>query len=149
MADISSLAQGLYVACDADDVNKYCLAPGTYRLSGGPSVWPVTVTIDVPARWSNRGVDGFDGDVVPGGRPDDAGTGWGVMFTTVGDDVTHPVMSRRASSAAKVETPGARCGDGQVAELEESRPQAITVDGHPGLTIVRRRPLPAPARRSG
>ena len=51
ITDISSLRQGILVACDANDVNKNCITPGTYRLSGGPSVWPVTVTIEVPAHW--------------------------------------------------------------------------------------------------
>src|SRR5262245_60567402 len=38
-------------ACDPTDTGKHCETPGTYRLTGGPDVWPVLVTMDVPAGW--------------------------------------------------------------------------------------------------
>ncbi len=60
-----------------------CLQAGTYRLSS--SDWPGQVTLDVPAGWFQWDpASDFEGVLVDGGKGAPNGSGWGLMFMTVG-----------------------------------------------------------------
>src|SRR5262249_21131931 len=129
------------VACDPTDTGKSCLAPGTYRLTGGPDVWPDMVTLDLPAGWFEPGPlgTGWDAVLVQGG-PDTnyAGTGWGVQFATVGDVYRDPCdVSKGTIPAAQVETPqklaaAIAAWPGFAATARKP----IAVDGHSGLEFT-------------
>ncbi len=60
-----------------------CIQPGTYGLTS--SVWPATITFDVPAGWFEwSAASDFDGVLVDSGPDAPDGSGWGLMFATVG-----------------------------------------------------------------
>jgi len=132
-ADLPALRDGTHVACSATDTEKNCLEPGTYQLTGGPGLWPVTVTVDVPAGWFEWDA-GAGWDAVLAGEAN-VDSGWGVMFYTVGDVTRDPCDSTKGSiPAAQVDTPQ-RLAAAMAAwrTFKASTPQAITVDGHRGL----------------
>jgi hypothetical protein len=113
-----------------------CLAAGTYRLTGGPGEWPVIVRFDVPAGWEEwQAETGFDGVLVDRGPSGD--TGWGIMFTTVGD------VARDPCDGAKGVIPSAQVDTSQELAaamaawpgFTATTPQPITVDGHDGLRL--------------
>jgi hypothetical protein len=123
-------------ACDPGDTGMSCVPPGTYQLSGAPGDWPVTVTVNVPAGWFEPNPDaGFDAVLV--NAPDYAGSGWGVMFTTVGNVYRDPCdLSKGTIPAAQVDTPQ------KLAAAITAWPgftataaQPITVDGHSALEL--------------
>ena len=102
------LGAATYVACDPADTGKSCLSAGTYQLTGGPTVWPVRLTVDVPAGWFEWLADqGADAVLVQGGADTKySGTGWGVMFSTVGDVYRDPCdLAKGVIPAAQVATP--------------------------------------------
>ena len=63
-----------------------CLKPGEYELSSPPH-WPTRISFDVPEGWW----EWFPGNVLEGyegifaDSPAEGGSGWGLMFTTVGE----------------------------------------------------------------
>ncbi len=77
---LASLSSAPVVTCPLDTAQ--CLKPGRYGLSS--SVWPGQITLEVPAGWSQwEPASDFEGVLVD--RPDAAsGSGWGLMFMTVG-----------------------------------------------------------------
>lgn len=85
----TALGSAPQVACPPP-TNTECLQPGTYRLTSSVS-WPGQITLDVPAGWFNwnPGSD-FDGVLVDSGPDAPNGSGWGLMFTTVGAVSTDP-----------------------------------------------------------
>ena len=140
------LGAGTAVACAPTDTGKGCLAPGTYQLTGDPDVWPAKVTIDVPAGWTEPAVgelgnphSGWDGAVV-NGRADAnyAGSGWGVMFTTVGAVYRDPCdASKGTIPAAQVSTPQKLAAAiATWPKFTTTAPHPITVDGHAGLELA-------------
>jgi hypothetical protein len=139
-ASIPTLAQATYVACDPTDTGKSCLAPGTYQLSGYGVVWPATVTVDVPAGWfewdpANGSPGSADALLVQGGPPDHAGSGWGILFGTVGDVSRDPCdPSKGVIPAAQVDTPQ-KLAAAMAAwpKFTATTPRPVTVDGHSGL----------------
>ena len=136
-SNIPSLEQAILVACDTADTDKSCLTAGTYRLRGAPDVWPVTVTIDVPAGWFEWDADtGFDGVLVDGGAQLRA-SGWGIMFTTVGDVARDPCdPTKGMTPAAQVDTPQKLAAAmASWPRFTATSPQPITVDGHSGLRL--------------
>jgi hypothetical protein len=140
------LGAGTGVACDPADTGKSCLAPGTYRLTGGPDVWPVTVTIDLPAGWFEvqngelgSAGSGWDAVLVQSGSDTQySGTGWGVMFTTIGDVYRDPCdQSKGTIPAAQVDTPQKLAAAiAAWPKFTETAPHPITVDGHAGLELT-------------
>jgi hypothetical protein len=138
--EVTTLEAGTYVPCDATDTGKACLKPGTYQLTGGLDVWPATVTADVPAGWFEwEGGTGWDAVLVNGGADENyAGSGWGVMFTTVGDVRRDPCDgSKGMIAAAQVDTPEKLAAAiAAWPNFTETAPQAVTVDGHSGLEFT-------------
>jgi len=140
------LGSGTAVACDSTDTGKGCLAPGTYQLTGGPDVWPAKVTIDVPAGWFEPRVgelgvasSGWDAVLVEGGADTRyAGTGWGVVFTTVGDVYRDPCdASKGKIPAAQVTTPQKLAASiATWPKFTTTAPHPISVDGYPGLELA-------------
>lgn len=131
-----TLATAHYVACDPADTANSCMVAGTYQLTGGPTVWPAMVTVDVPAGWFewNPGT-GWDAVLVADAKG--AGSGWGVMFYTVGDvarDACDP--SKGWIPAAQVQTP-AQLAATMAAwpGFTATTPQSVTIDGHSGVTF--------------
>jgi hypothetical protein len=124
-------------ACDPVDTGKHCLAPGTYQLAGAPGDWPVMVTVDVPAGWfePDPGGPGWDFVLVNSGPPNYLGSGWGLVFTTVGDVFRDPCdLSKGTIPAGQVDTPqrlaAAIAG---WSGFTTTAAQPITVDGHSAL----------------
>jgi hypothetical protein len=129
------LWQAQYVACDATDKGTGCLPAGTYQLTGGPTVWPVTVTIDLPAGWFEwQAGNGWDAVLVDDGGGTDA-SGWGVMFTTIAGVSRDPCDATKGTiPAAEVDTPQKLAAAiAAWPKFDATAPQAITVDGHSGL----------------
>lgn len=123
-------------ACDPSDTGISCLAPGTYQLSGARGDWPVTVTVNVPAGWFEPDPSaGLDFVLVNSGPPDYQGSGWGVMFTTVGNVYRDPCgPSKGWIPAADVDTPQKLAA--AIAAwpgFATTAAQPITVDGHSAL----------------
>jgi hypothetical protein len=135
-----SLAQAPHVACDPADTGTSCLEPGTYRLAGYGVVWPVPVTVDVPAGWfewdpANGSPGSADALLVQGGPPDYAGSGWGILFGTVGDVSRDPCdPSKGVIPTAQVNTPQ-KLAAAMAAwpKFTATTPQSVTVDGHGGV----------------
>ena len=70
------------VACPPPDTAQ-CIQPGTYGLIS--SAWPGQITLDVPAGWFDWNPAGdFEGVLVESGPDAPQGSGWGLMFATVG-----------------------------------------------------------------
>jgi hypothetical protein len=98
------------------------------------------VTLDLPAGWFEPDPGtGFDAALVQGGPDTDyAGTGWGVLFATVGDVYRDPCdVSKGTIPAAQVAT------SQQLAAAIAAWPgfaatatTPITVDGHSGLALT-------------
>jgi hypothetical protein len=124
-------------ACGAiDPTVSGCLAAGTYRLTGGPDEWPVVVRFDVPAGWFEwQAETGFDGVLVDSGP--NGGSGWGVMFTTVGDVARDPCDGTKGViPAAQADTPQELAAAMAAwPGFTATAPQPITVDGHDGLRL--------------
>jgi hypothetical protein len=131
-----TLSQAPAVACDATDPGKSCGAPGTYQLNNwpGPSTWPVMVTVDEPAGWFNwEAGPGWDALLVADAQG--TGSGWGVMFYTVGDVAVDPCDSTKGwIPAAQVDTP-VKLATAMAAwpRFTATSPQPITIDGHGGV----------------
>ncbi len=143
---VPMLGAGHGVACDPADTSKSCVAPGTYRLTGDGDVWPATVTIDLPAGWFEPQAgelgapgSGWDAALVQGGADTQySGTGWGVMFTTVGDVYRDPCdASKGTIPVDKVNTPQKLAAAiAAWPKFTATAPHAITVDGHAGLELA-------------
>ncbi len=111
-----------------------CLKPGRYTLNEGG--WPATVSFDVPDGWWNYhpGTE-VDGVLVDSDAPD--GSGWGILFVTVGDVSKDPckpeagtfaptdVDSPEELAAAMATWPG----------FATTNPQPITIDGADGVRV--------------
>jgi hypothetical protein len=133
-AEPLTLRQAPPAPCDpTDTAGATCVAPGTYQLNDSPgsSIWPVTVTVDVPVGW-------FDWDAAPGADALLVGSevsGWGVMFATVGDVSRDPCdATKGVIPAAQVDTPQ-KLAAAMAAwpKFTETTPKQIVVDGHDGL----------------
>ena len=137
-AQILGLATG--VACDATDTNKSCLPAGTYELTGGLNEWPATITLDLPAGWFEwSGGSGWDAALIQGGAQTNYnGTGWGVMFTTIGNVFRDPCdTSKGTIAAAHVNTPQKLAAViATWPKFTVTAPRPITVDGHTGVELT-------------
>jgi hypothetical protein len=142
-------------ACDPTDTQpQTCVAAGTYQLNNfpGPNA-PIRVTVDVPAGWFDwDAAAGVDAVLVDGGARDRGSTGWGVLFSTVGD------VSRDPCDSTKGLLPVAQGRDGpqQLAaamaawpKFSATTPQPITVDGHSGLKFQLTSTAPAACSNTG
>jgi hypothetical protein len=113
-----------------------CIKPGTYRLS--TAVWPVQVTLDVPAGWFQwqPSVD-FEGLLVDGGPDARDGSGWGVMLANVGTVSMDPCDPAKGT----LDPADTSTVDGLVTAMstwpgfQATAPVPITVDGHAGQLI--------------
>lgn len=77
----TALGSAPLVTCPLD--TEQCLQAGTYRLTS--SAWPGEVTLDVPAGWSQwKPASDYEGVLVDAGPDAKQGSGWGLMFMTVG-----------------------------------------------------------------
>lgn len=129
------------VPCDAADVQaSTCIAPGTYQLTGLDAgiLWPVTVTLDVPAGWFEWFASpGAEAVLVDGGPEARGDSGWGVLFATVGDVSRDPCdQTKGLIPASQVDTPQ-KLAAAMAAwpGFTAAAPQPITVDGHSGLKL--------------
>ena len=135
-AVITPLFQASPVPCRPGDTGTGCLPAGTYQLSGDS--WPGRITVDVPAGWFEyyAALD-FDGVLVDSGPTAADGSGWGVVFMTLG-----PVSKDPCDSSKGTFDPAATATvDGLVAAMsgwpgfKASTPVPTTVDGHSGKLI--------------
>jgi len=92
----------------------------------------------VPAGWFNwHAGGGADAVLVDGGPAARGGSGWGVLFATVGDVSRDPCdPSKGVIPAAQVDTPQ-KLAAAMAAwpRFKATAPQPITVDGHSGLKL--------------
>jgi len=96
------------------------------------------VTVDVPAGWMEPDPSaGWDAVLIADGPPGYAGSGWGVVFTTVGDVFRDPCdVSKGTIPAAQVDTPqklAAAIAAWPGFTATAARPS--TVDGHSALEL--------------
>ncbi len=91
----SSLSGAPQVTCPLSTAQ--CIQPGTYHLSS--SYWPGQITLDVPAGWFHWDpASDYEGVLVDSGPDAKQGSGWGLMFMTVGavsKDPCAPVREKR------------------------------------------------------
>jgi hypothetical protein len=131
-----SLGSATYVDCDAADTVKSCLQPGRYRLDQVPGVWPATITVDVPQGWFEWSPGtGSEGILVDGGPRYRSATGWGVVFSTVGDVVRDPCDgSKGVIPAAQIDTPQ-KLAAAMAAwpKFAATVPEPVTIDGREGV----------------
>jgi hypothetical protein len=77
-----SLAEAPPAPCYAGDALN-CIEPGLYRLAS--SAYPGRVALDVPAGWFPwQPASDIEGLLVDGGPDAPGGSGWGLLFTSVG-----------------------------------------------------------------
>lgn len=113
-----------------------CIVAGTYSLTA--STWPGRVTFDVPAGWFQYmpGPD-FEGVLVDGGTDALSGSGWGVMFATVGtvsiDPCQRSLGSLDPSLTSTVD--GLVTAVGSWPGFEATAPTPIEVDGYSGQLV--------------
>ena len=124
------------VPCAPGDSGNGCIRPGTYRLSGGPGTWPATVSIVVPAGWSEWAAGpAWDAVLVDRGL---GASGWGVMFYTVAQLERDPCdTSKGTIPVAQLDTPG-KLAAAMAAwpHFSAGTVTPITVDGHSGVTFT-------------
>lgn len=96
------------VSCGNEGPNE-CLPPGTYTLMPA-NLWPTTVRLAVPEGWWEWSPDSvtqdFEGLLVDDGPTPSGGSGWGIMFMTVGEVSKDPCDPNAGMFApADVDTP--------------------------------------------
>ena len=87
--ELQNLVNAPLVSCPGITDQAVCLEPGTYQL-GSTELWPAIVSLEVPENWwYYEGGAGQTGVLV---QTEDAinGSGWGVIFTTVGSVSADP-----------------------------------------------------------
>ena len=105
---VQTLIRAPSVSCGNEGL-KECVPPGTYKLSSATS-WPTTVSFDVPEGWwawfPGNTIGDFEGLLVDDGPTESNGSGWGLMFLTVGQVSRDPCDSSAGMFApADVDTP--------------------------------------------
>jgi hypothetical protein len=84
---VGTLTSAPQVSCGNEGPNE-CAPPGTYKLSS-TTAWPTTVSLDVPEGWwawfPGDTILDFEGLMVDDGATGSGGTGWNIMFMTVGE----------------------------------------------------------------
>lgn len=124
------------VPCYPEATRNDCIAPGRYTLTG--TVWPAAISFDVPVGWFTYFPGaGHEGVLVDSGPDAPDGSGWGVMFSVVGEVRRDPcdvdagtfapdeVDSAAELAAAIAAWPG----------FEATSPVEVTVDGTSGLLV--------------
>ena len=78
-----SLGSAPAARCDPGSTSLDCIAAGTYTLTG--TSWPAAVSLDVPGGWFAWDPGpGLEGVLVDSGADAPGGSGWGLMFSTIG-----------------------------------------------------------------
>ena len=122
-------------ACRDNDITKNCIPAGTYTLPSAS--WPRKIGLTVPTGWFNwnPGAD-YDGVLVDGG-PEAPGSGWGLMFMTVGEVAKDPCDgSKGTTTLASPQT-----ADALIAAMRAwpgfavSDPAPVVIDGQEGKIV--------------
>jgi hypothetical protein len=82
-----------------------CIEPGTYQL-GSTEIWPAIVTVDVPENWWLYQGGTSNVGLLVETKDNQGGSGWGVMFSTVGSVMIDPCDRAAGMFEADVQTPG-------------------------------------------
>ena len=136
-AAVLTLKDAPFALCSPSDTKlAACVVPGRYQLNNwpGPGTWPATITVDVPAGWTDWDA-GPGWDAVLRANAEGQGSGWGAMFYTVGDVARDPCDSTKGwIPAAQVDTPQ-KLAAAMAAwpRFTATAPQSVTVDGHGGV----------------
>ena len=154
-AEPLTLTAAPIAACDSTDVGPTtCVAAGTYQLNNwpGPNTWPVRITIQLPAGWFDwDAAAGMDAALVDGGPEARGGSGWGVLFATVGDVSRDPCdLAKGVIPAAQVNTPQ-KLAAAMAAwpKFTATSPQPVKVDGRNGLKLQLSSTAPSACNASG
>jgi hypothetical protein len=98
----------------------------------------MTVTVDVPEGWFDwDAAAGIDAVLVDGGREARGGSGWGVLFASVGDVARDPCDATKGTiPAGQIKTPQ-QLATAMAAwpKFTATTPTRIVVDGHDGLQL--------------
>ena len=103
--ELERLVNAPKVSCPGITDEPQCLKPGTYQL-GMTEIWPAIISLDVPENWwYYEGGTGRAGVLV---QTADAinGSGWGVIFSTVGSVSIDPCDRSAGTFETDVHTPG-------------------------------------------
>jgi hypothetical protein len=103
--ELNRLVNAPLVPCPGITDEPQCLQPGTYQL-GTTEIWPAIISLDVPENWwYYEGGTGHAGLLV---QTVDAinGSGWGVIFSTVGSVSIDPCDPTAGAFDTDVHTPG-------------------------------------------
>ena len=135
--EVRMLENANNVSCPGITSLPKCVEPGTYQL-GSTSVWPAIVTFDVPENWwyyqnaaGSTGVLVQTEDIVDG-------SGWGVIFNTVGSVSIDP-CDRAAGTFAPEEVDTASEFAAAIAAwpgFEATEPAPISNLAYPGVAIT-------------
>lgn len=136
---VSTLTSAPLASCGNEGAAE-CAPPGTYKLSSA-TAWPTTVSLDVPEGWwawfPGDTIHDFEGLLVDDGPTGTGGSGWGIMFMTVGEVSRDPcdpnapmfapgdVDTPEELAAAMATWPG----------FEATTPEPISIDGVGGLLV--------------
>lgn len=102
--ELQTLVNAPTASCPGITDRPACLEPGTYQL-GSTALWPAIVTLEVPENWwYYEGGTGHAGVLV---QTEDAlnGSGWGVVFNTVGSVAVDPCDTTAGMFNTDVHTP--------------------------------------------
>ena len=131
------LENAMAASCPGITDELSCLEPGTYQL-GDTDLWPAIVTFDVPENWwYYENATGSAGVLVQ--TEDTAnGSGWGVLFNTVGEVLRDP-CDRTAGTFAADEVDTASEFAAAMAAwpgFEATAPAPIMDAAYPGVAIT-------------
>jgi hypothetical protein len=136
-AEVRMLENANTVSCPGITGAPLCIDPGTYQL-GSTAVWPAIVTFDVPENWwyyvnaaGSAGVLVQTEDVANG-------SGWGVMFNTVGEVRKDPCQGSAGTFAPEeVDTASELAAAmGAWPGFEATEPAPISDLAYPGVAIT-------------
>ena len=135
--EVRMLENANNVSCPRITSVPQCIEPGTYQL-GSTAVWPAIVTFDVPENWwyyqnaaGSAGVLVQTEDIVDG-------SGWGVIFNTVGSVSIDP-CDMAAGTFAPEEVDTASDFAAAMAAwpgFEATEPAPISNLAYPGVSIT-------------
>jgi hypothetical protein len=135
--EVRMLENANMVSCPGITGAPLCIDPGTYQL-GSTAVWPAIVTFDVPENWwyyvnaaGSAGVLVQTEDIVNG-------SGWGIIFNTVGSVSIDP-CDRTAGTFAPEEVDTASELAASIAAwpgFEATEPAPISDLAYPGVAIT-------------
>jgi hypothetical protein len=130
----ASLGSAQMAPCGDDSTD--CISPGRYTLNGVG--WAAMVSFDVPQGWWNYHPGAhYDGVLVDVANDAPDGSGWGVMFMSVGEVSTDPCSPDTPTFAPnEVDTPEELAAAMATwSGFETTTPEPTSIDGAEGVAL--------------